>query len=240
MNYAENTSQISLRTESHVAQINTLNQPGLLASQTSQMASVPFHKAQIASINNPASSQAAQQAISSNIHTSKSSSTPHSVRPDLIISSFSNPQTSNKKFEPKSIIWADSISRGLVDLNISGPRINPLANIGIDFNDINRKEKRNEAKSSQTRLSSSSSMGKAMGAGSGLGRAATGMYAQPQNTAMEMNQPYMGMGMGANIGMTHPSSGMPRQGPACRGAYNPMNARGGYGQYHPYGHGGHG
>ncbi|XP_039137943.1 clathrin interactor EPSIN 2-like isoform X3 [Dioscorea cayenensis subsp. rotundata] len=90
-------------------------------------------------------------------------------------------QPSIDKFEPKSTVWADTLSRGLVNLNISGPKINPLADIGIDFESINRKEKR-EAKSSAAPVTTSTiTMGKAMGTGSGIGRAGASGLAPPPN-----------------------------------------------------------
>ncbi|KAH0463228.1 hypothetical protein IEQ34_007810 [Dendrobium chrysotoxum] len=252
------------------AQLNPLQHPMATASQSSScipISSQPFQSSAPSIIQTPpinlqpfrpvAStslqgtqifSQAAQKATPSNIQTNQPSFTPHSAVPDLIISAqgSAKPQPSKKKFEPKSAVWADSISRGLVNLNISGPKTNHLADIGIDFDDINRKEKRKEVKSSQTPLPSSLAMGKAMGAGSGLGRAGSGLFTQPlnptpgSNTGLGMNQPYMGMGMVGNMGTMHPSSGMPhQQGPAFPGAYNTVNARGGYGQTQPYGRGGY-
>ncbi|KAK3204771.1 hypothetical protein Dsin_018817 [Dipteronia sinensis] len=80
------------------------------------------------------------------------------------------PQPSKDKFEPKSAVWADTLSRGLVNFNISGPKTNPLADIGVDFDAINRKEKRTEKQPAQAPVSTIT-MGKAMGSGSGMGRA---------------------------------------------------------------------
>ncbi|PKU74616.1 Clathrin interactor EPSIN 2 [Dendrobium catenatum] len=251
-NLQSQTIPLSSRIDSHVSQINNLNQLGPLAPQTSQLASGQFQAVQfsvpvnenvesaqlnplqhpmatashslscspissqpfqssaptiihappinlqpfrpvastslqgtqIALENIPVFSQAAQKATPSNIQTNQPSFT-HSAVPDPIISTqgSAKPQPSKKKFEPKSAVWADSISRGLVNLNISG-------HIGIDFDDINRKEKRREMKSSQTPLPSSLAMGKAMGAGSGLGRASfglgragSGLFTQPMNPA---------------------------------------------------------
>ncbi|XP_058094509.1 clathrin interactor EPSIN 2-like isoform X2 [Magnolia sinica] len=112
-------------------------------------------------------------------------------------------QLPKQKFEPKSTVWADTLSRGLVDFNISGPKTNPLADIGIDFDSINRKEKRREEKSSATPVTSTITMGKAMGSGSGIGRAgATGLLPPPNpmmGTSMGMGM--MGMGGGAGMGM---------------------------------------
>ncbi|GMI90084.1 hypothetical protein HRI_002677700 [Hibiscus trionum] len=138
------------------------------------------------------------------------------------------PQPSNKKFEPKSAVWADTLSRGLVNLNISGPKTNPLADIGINFDDINRKEKRMEKPAPST-VTSTVTMGKAMGSGSGIGRAGASILRSPATPMMGssmgmamgmgmgnggpvwsmgmgggyvgMNQQPMGMGMGANMAM---------------------------------------
>ncbi|KAL0920146.1 hypothetical protein M5K25_009260 [Dendrobium thyrsiflorum] len=289
-NLQSQTIPLSSTIDSHVSQINNLNQLGPLAPQTSQLASGPFQAVQfsvpvnermesaqlnplqhpmvtasqssscipissqpfqssapsiihappinlqpfrpvastslqgtqIALENIPVFSQAAQKATPSNIQTNQPTSfTPHSAVPDLIISAqgSAKPQPSEKKFEPKSAVWADSISRGLVNLNISGPKTNHLADIGVDFDDINRKEKRKEVKSSQTPLPSSIAMGKAMGAGSGLGRAGSGLFTQSLNPTPGANPAYMGMGMVGNMGIMHPSSGMPhQQGPGFPGA----------------------
>ncbi|CAN8254226.1 unnamed protein product [Cochlearia groenlandica] len=112
-----------------------------------------------------------------------------------------------KKFEPKSSIWADTLSRGLVNFNISGPKTNPLSDIGVDFEAINRKEKRLEKPTTtqhqQQQVTSTINMGKAMGSGTGLGRAGAGAMRPQTNTMvgstmpMGVNQNHqMGMGMG--------------------------------------------
>ncbi|KAJ0092397.1 hypothetical protein Patl1_26252 [Pistacia atlantica] len=106
-------------------------------------------------------------------------------------------QSSKEKFELKSAVWVDTLSRGLVNLNISGPKTNPTADIGIDFDAINRKEKRMEKKPPQTQVTSTVTMGKAMGSGSGLGRAGASAV-RPSNPMMG---PGMGMGMGSGPGM---------------------------------------
>ncbi|CAI9777025.1 unnamed protein product [Fraxinus pennsylvanica] len=112
------------------------------------------------------------------------------------------PQPSKDKFETKSTVWADTLSRGLVNLNISGPKTNPLADIGVDFDAINRKEKRMEKPTAST-VTSNITMGKAMGSGSGIGRAGAGAIRPPPNTMMGS-----GMGMGMGMGMTNgPGSG---------------------------------
>ncbi|KDP42869.1 hypothetical protein JCGZ_23811 [Jatropha curcas] len=107
------------------------------------------------------------------------------------------PQPSKDKFETKSTVWADTLSRGLVNLNISGPKINPLADIGVDFDAINRKEKRLE-KPTTAPVTSTITMGKAMGSGSGMGRAGASALRAPPNPVMS---PGMGMGAGMNMGM---------------------------------------
>lgn len=124
------------------------------------------------------------------------------------------PQPSKDKFETKSTVWTDTLSRGLVNLNISGAKINPLADIGIDFDAINRKEKRME-KPSANPVTSTVTMGKAMGSGSGMGRAGAGALRAPPTPMMN---PGMGVGMGMNMGM----GGVPGAGMGM-GAYGGMN-----------------
>ncbi|XP_028759763.1 clathrin interactor EPSIN 3 [Neltuma alba] len=167
---------------------------------------------------------------------------------------------SKDKFETKSTVWADTLSRGLVNLNISGPKINPLADIGIDFDAINRKEKRME-KPTTTTVTSTVNMGKAMGSGSGIGRAGAGALRAPANAMMGSgagmgmgmgmgNGPGVGMGMGGygginpsmGMGMNmgqgvqmQPPTGMP-PGSNIPGNYNPMMGPGGY-PHQPYGGG---
>ncbi|KAH7833245.1 hypothetical protein Vadar_004438 [Vaccinium darrowii] len=127
------------------------------------------------------------------------------------------PQPSKDKFEPKSGVWADTLSRGLVNLNISGPKTNPLADIGVDFDAINRKEKRME-KPTNTPVTSTINMGKAMGSGSGMGRAAASSLRPPPN-------PMVGSGMGMGMGMGGPGAGM------GMGGYGGMNQPMGMGGY---------
>ncbi|KAK9102244.1 hypothetical protein Sjap_019498 [Stephania japonica] len=75
----------------------------------------------------------------------------------------SKPQPKKDAFQVKSGIWADSLSRGIIDLNISAPKKTNLADIGIvglsDGTEENEKV-----------LPAPSYMGRAMGMGSGLGR----------------------------------------------------------------------
>ncbi|KAM7256618.1 hypothetical protein ACFE04_012359 [Oxalis oulophora] len=122
------------------------------------------------------------------------------------------PAQPKDKFETKSTVWADTLSRGLVNLNISGSKINPMSDIGIDFEAINRKEKRMEKQPAGPPPASTTVMGKAMGSGSGLGRA----------------------GAGAIRGSLNPMTGI-RPGMGMQGGYNPM-MNGGYSQQ-PYGGG---
>lgn len=130
-------------------------------------------------------------------------------------------QPAKDKFETKSTIWTDTLNRGLVNLNISGPKTNPLADIGVDFDAINRKEKRME-KPTTTPVMSTVTMGKAMGSGSGIGRAGAGAFRPQQN-------PMVGPGMGMGMGMGGPGSGMAMGGPGVgmgmggfRGVNQPM------------------
>ncbi|KAL2470185.1 Clathrin interactor EPSIN 2 [Abeliophyllum distichum] len=181
--------------------------------------------------------------------------------PAVMGSSALVPQPSKDKFETKSTVWADTLSRGLVNLNISGSKTNPLADIGVDFDALNRKERME--KPTTTTAASNVTMGKAMGSGSGIGRA--GALRPPSNPTTGSgvgmggyggaNQPGsigigMGMGMGMNMqgnmamGMNMGTSrgvhmqqqtGFP-PGSTMSGVYNPMMGRGNYGQQ-PYGGG---
>ncbi|KAK1351594.1 Clathrin interactor EPSIN 2 [Heracleum sosnowskyi] len=124
------------------------------------------------------------------------------------------PEPANDKFETKSTVWADTLNRGLVDLNISGSKTNPLADIGVDFDAINRKEKRME-KPSQKPVVSTINMGKAMGSGSGIGRAgASALRGAPNpmiGTGMSMIRgpsAGMGIGIGGGYGVNQPMGGM--------------------------------
>lgn len=107
------------------------------------------------------------------------------------------PQPAKDKFETKSTVWADTLNRGLVNLNISGSKTNPLSDIGIDFEAINRKEKRME-KPSAVPVTSNVTMGKAMGSGSGIGRAGVGALRTPPPNPMMGSG--MGMGLGGGLG----------------------------------------
>ncbi|XP_031488229.1 clathrin interactor EPSIN 1 isoform X2 [Nymphaea colorata] len=84
--------------------------------------------------------------------------------------SFSESKAPPKKdtFQVKSSIWADSLSRGLIDLNISSPNKTSLVDIGIvgGLNDVSDQKDEKD-----WTLPASFQMGKAMGTGSGLGRA---------------------------------------------------------------------
>ncbi|XP_071717682.1 clathrin interactor EPSIN 2-like isoform X2 [Rutidosis leptorrhynchoides] len=142
------------------------------------------------------------------------------------------------KFETKSTVWADTLNRGLVNLNIAGSKTNPMSNIGVDFEALNRKDKRME-KPSATPMTSNVTMGKAMGSGSGIGRAGVGPLRPQQNPMMgpSMAGPAYGVGYGSmnqqpmgQFQMQPPSGGYPPP----SGPYNPMMVRGvGYGQQ-PY------
>ncbi|KAH1140731.1 hypothetical protein GYH30_029551 [Glycine max] len=154
-------------------------------------------------------------------------------------------QPPKDKFETKSTVWADTLSRGLVNLNISGPKINPLADIGVDFDAINRREKRME-KPTTTTVASTVTMGKAMGSGSGMGRAGVGALRPPPNPMMGPGVGMAHMGMGGYGGMNVPMGMVQMQPPPfgfppgsnMPGNYNSMMRRGGYPQ-HPYSGGGY-
>ncbi|KAK3159406.1 hypothetical protein QOZ80_2AG0149730 [Eleusine coracana subsp. coracana] len=146
-----------------------------------------------------------------------------SAPPETIISALQVSKTEPvKKFEPKSTVWSETLTRGLVNLDISGPKANPHADIGVDFDSINRKEKRQEKKTNHPPVVSTITMGKAMGSGSGIGRAGAGAMAPPSNAmgasrgmgmgsgagyggGMGMNRP---MGMGIGMGMNQQPMGM--------------------------------
>ncbi|KAL3634349.1 hypothetical protein CASFOL_021403 [Castilleja foliolosa] len=151
---------------------------------------------------------ASQMGPQSSTHMASVSTNPSSTGSSAIV-----PQSSNDKFETKSTVWADTLSRGLVNLNISGSKTNPLADIGVDFDAINRKDKRME-KPTTTTVTSNITMGKAMGSGSGIGRAGATALRPPPN-------PMMGSGM--NVGMS--------------GGPGPGMGMGGYGVSQPVGRG---
>ncbi|XP_022131811.1 clathrin interactor EPSIN 1 [Momordica charantia] len=67
-------------------------------------------------------------------------------------------------FQVKSGIWADSLSRGLIDLNISAPKKVSLVDVGVvgGLSDLSDEREKGPAPTYH--------MGRAMGAGSGLGR----------------------------------------------------------------------
>ncbi|CAM6023441.1 unnamed protein product [Sphagnum balticum] len=141
------------------------------------------------------------------------------------------PQQQPKKTfaPPKSTLWTDTLSTGLVDLNIAGPKVNPLADLGIQLTDASLRNElwggsENKRKDEKKSTYGASSMGQAMGAGSGLGRAGASVLPSPplpppsaMNVRMGMTpgmapgmgmmapqmggNPGMGMGMGVNLGM---------------------------------------
>ncbi|KAF3447495.1 hypothetical protein FNV43_RR12681 [Rhamnella rubrinervis] len=91
-------------------------------------------------------------------------------------------------FQVKSGIWADSLSRGLIDLNISAPKKVNLADVGIvgGLSDgmIEEKEKG---------PTTSYYMGRAMGAGSGLGKSgftSQGSAGDDFFSSLSSGQPY--------------------------------------------------
>ncbi|XP_072978610.1 clathrin interactor EPSIN 3-like [Typha angustifolia] len=229
--------------------------------------------APLASQETTASLHAAQHVSSTNVQKSNVNllpdpglSSPFSSETAAIPGLQSEKPQPMKKFEPKSTVWADTLNRGLVNLNISGPKINPHADIGVDFDSINRKERRDEKKSSTALVTSTITMGKAMGAGSGIGRVGASGLAPSSNPMIgsnmgirmgmaggagmgmgayggSMNQQTV-MGMGMNVGMSmgqgmpmRPPNGMLPGGAAAPGVgYNPMMNTG-YGSQQMYGGG---
>ncbi|KAH1105429.1 hypothetical protein J1N35_009197 [Gossypium stocksii] len=73
------------------------------------------------------------------------------------------PQKKDATFQVKSGIWADSLSRGIIDLNISALKKVSLADVGIlgELSDVDKRDR-----GPPTSLH----MGRAMGTGSGLGK----------------------------------------------------------------------
>ncbi|KAF3503797.1 hypothetical protein F2Q69_00045010 [Brassica cretica] len=84
----------------------------------------------------------------------------------------SKPQQLQKKdsFQVKSGIWADSLSRGLIDLNITAPKKASLADVGVVGGLSNEEGNKASAAAYYS--------GWSMGAGSGLGK--TGLYSAQQ------------------------------------------------------------
>ncbi|KAI3407398.1 ENTH domain-containing protein [Psidium guajava] len=78
-------------------------------------------------------------------------------------SAISNPQQKKDAFHVKSGIWADSLSRGLIDLNISAPKKVSLADVGVVGGLSDGSNEREKGPPT------SFFMGRAMGTGSGLG-----------------------------------------------------------------------
>ncbi|XP_052209550.1 clathrin interactor EPSIN 1 [Diospyros lotus] len=76
----------------------------------------------------------------------------------------SKPPPKKDTFQVKSGIWADTLSRGLIDLNISAPKKVSLADVGVVGGLSYGSDEREKAPST------SFYMGRAMGVGSGLGR----------------------------------------------------------------------
>lgn len=78
-------------------------------------------------------------------------------------SAVSNPPTKKDAFQVKSGIWADSLSRGIIDLNISAPKKVSLADVGVVGGLSDGSDEREKGPPT------SFYMGRAMGTGTGLG-----------------------------------------------------------------------
>ncbi|CAH9122345.1 unnamed protein product [Cuscuta epithymum] len=159
-------------------------------------------------------------------------------------------QPAKEKLEIKSTVWSDTLNRGLVNLNISGPKTNPLADIGMDFEAMNRKEKLKVNHTNTTGTPSVITMGKAMGCGSGMGRAGAGSLRPPQTIQMVgahtgagismarsyrgMNNQTMGIGMSRPMQLQQiqqPTTGFPPGPNVAGGGYYPLPGARNYGQF---------
>ncbi|CAK9171447.1 unnamed protein product [Ilex paraguariensis] len=80
----------------------------------------------------------------------------------------SMPPPKKDSFQVKSGIWADSLSRGLIDLNITAPKKVNLADVGVVGGLTDGSDEKDKGPLA------SFYMGRAMGAGSGLGRSGSG------------------------------------------------------------------
>ncbi|CAK9160400.1 unnamed protein product, partial [Ilex paraguariensis] len=80
----------------------------------------------------------------------------------------SMPPPKKDSFQVKSGIWADSLSRGLIDLNITAPKKVNLADVGVVGGLTDGSDEKDKGPPA------SFYMGRAMGAGSGLGRSGSG------------------------------------------------------------------
>ncbi|KAJ7516592.1 hypothetical protein O6H91_22G064300 [Diphasiastrum complanatum] len=143
------------------------------------------------------------------------------------------PPLMKDKFEPKSSLWADHLSSGLLDLNIAKPKNNPLAELGIHLDSsLTGSERKREV------VSAPSTKGKAMGSGTGLGIVGASILNPPP--APPMMGGGMGLGPGLGMGMTpgmgygvNPGFGMaprmgmnPAMGPGMGMSMNPAMMQG--------------
>ncbi|CAM6069416.1 unnamed protein product [Sphagnum tenellum] len=143
------------------------------------------------------------------------------MQPSINCSMLQPQQQPKKTFAPlKSTLWADTLSTGLVDLNIAGPKVNPLADLGIQLTDASLRNELwggsdNKKKDERKSIYGASSMGQAMGVGSGLGRAGASVLPSPPLPPPAAMNGRMGMapgvapvtGMGPQMGL-NPGMGM--------------------------------
>eukprot|EP00271_Cylindrocystis_brebissonii_P019397 TRINITY_DN587_c0_g1_i2.p1 TRINITY_DN587_c0_g1~~TRINITY_DN587_c0_g1_i2.p1 ORF type:complete len:706 (-),score=139.97 TRINITY_DN587_c0_g1_i2:392-2509(-) len=123
---------------------------------------------------------------------------PGSVTPDA--------RPAEKSFEPKSALWADALTKGLVDLNITGGRVeHPLSSLGIQLpTHLSAAQLAAEKRAEQAKAAGSgAAMGRPMGASNG-----TPGFSKPQpmGAAMGPRSGGTGMGMGVGMGMGTPGS----------------------------------
>ncbi|XP_024531847.1 clathrin interactor EPSIN 1 isoform X2 [Selaginella moellendorffii] len=138
-------------------------------------------------------------------------------------------------FQPKSAVWADTLSSGLVNLNIGPLKSDPLAELGIHLTESKVSASRREEKKTS---SVPATKGQAMGSGSGLGLAGASIMHRAPPPPPPIMGGQMGMGMGMGMGMVppppmgmHPSM-MPMAPPMMNGMgmgmYNPSQQQGGF------------
>lgn len=113
-----------------------------------------------------------------------------------------------------------------------------MADIGVDFEAINRKEKRLEKPTTAQQVTSTINMGKAMGSGTGLGRAGAGAMRPPTNSMVSSSMPtgmnvggYGGMNQNHPMGYQHQPMGMNQNHPMGMN----QNLSMGMNQNHPMG-----
>ncbi|KAJ9537194.1 hypothetical protein OSB04_029927 [Centaurea solstitialis] len=101
----------------------------------------------------------------------------------------STPPIKKDTFQVKSGVWADSLSRGLIDLNITGPKKVDLTDVGIVGGLSVGAEEKDKG------LPNSLYMGRAMGTGSGIGKSMS-YTTTPSTTATDMEDFFSSLSSG--------------------------------------------